>query len=252
MGGHPMIKTVGAVAGDEESYTLFNKFFDPVISDRHNGYPADAHHPTDLDVRKLSTTQIDPTGKYVLTSRCRTGRSVRGTRLPPCTTFEERGELKGDYYPLHGSQSYAAKPNGMSEEKEEALRKNGNLFQEPDSTLLLSSGCGRHWPDARGIFHNEAENFFVWVNEEDQMRIVSMQKGASVVEIFNRFSAATEGIQKVLKKEGYDFMHNDHLGWVLTCPSNLGTGLRAGAMVKVPLVSGRADFKETLAKMGLQ
>ena len=58
------------------------------------------------------------------------------------------------------------------------------------------------------------------------MRIVSMQKGASVVEIFNRFSAATKGIQEVLKKEGYDFMHNDHLGWVLTCPSNLGTGLR--------------------------
>merc|ERR1712235_30589 len=122
----------------------------------------------------------------------------------------------------------------------------------PDSTLLLSSGCGRHWPDARGIFHNEAENFFVWVNEEDQMRIVSMQKGASVVEIFKRFAAATEGIQKVLKAEGYDFMHNDHLGWVLTCPSNLGTGLRAGAMVKVPLFSARKDFRQVLKKMGLQ
>merc|ERR1711937_212081 len=175
-------------------------------------------------------------------TRCRTGRSVRGTRLPPCCSFEERrelervivkglmgleGDLKGDYFPLHGNRSYAAKPTGMSLEKEEELRSNGNLFQEPDSTLLLSSGCGRHWPDARGIFHNEAQNFFVWVNEEDQMRIVSMQKGASVVEIFNRFSAATEGIQKVLKKEGYDFMHNDHLGWVLTCPSNLGMGLQA-------------------------
>merc|ERR1712149_169441 len=240
--GHPMIKTVGAVAGDEESYELFKEFFDPVISARHNGYAADAKHPTDMHPANLSTTPIDPTGKYVLTTRCRTGRSVRGTRLPPCTTFEERrelervivkglegltGDLKGDYFPLHGSQSYAAKPGGMTEEKEESLRKNGNLFQEPDSTLLLSSGCGRHWPDARGIFHNEAENFFVWVNEEDQMRIVSMQKGASVVEIFKRFAAATEGIQKVLKAEGYDFMHNDHLGWVLTCPSNLGMGLQA-------------------------
>merc|ERR1712193_7695 len=264
--GH-CIKTVGAVAGDEESYELFREFFDPVISARHGGYAADAKHPTDMNPANLSKTPIDPTGKYVLTTRCRTGRSVRGTRLPPCCSFEERrelervivkglmgleGDLKGDYFPLHGNRSYAAKPTGMSLEKEEELRSNGNLFQEPDSTLLLSSGCGRHWPDARGIFHNEAQNFFVWVNEEDQMRIVSMQKGASVVEIFNRFSAATEGIQKVLKKEGYDFMHNDHLGWVLTCPSNLGTGLRAGAMVKVPHVSGRADFKQTLAKMGLQ
>ena len=163
--GHPMIKTVGMVAGDEESYELFAELFDPVISNRHNGYAADAKHPTDMNPDNLSTTPIDPTGKYVLTTRCRTGRSVRGTRLPPCTSFEERreierivvkgllsleGELKGDYFPLHGSRSYAPKPTGMSVEKEEALRRNGNLFQEPDSTLLLSSGCGRHWPDARG------------------------------------------------------------------------------------------------------
>merc|ERR1712003_398825 len=265
--GHPMIKTVGAVAGDEESYELFADLMDPVISARHNGYAADAKHPTDMNPDNLSKTPIDPTGKYVLTTRCRTGRSVRGTRLPPCTTFEERrelervivkglmgltGELKGDYYPLHGSQSYAAKPNGMSEEKEEALRENGNLFQEPDSTLLLSSGCGRHWPDARGIFHNDAENFFVWVNEEDQMRIVSMEKGDNITAIFTRFSNATEAIQKSLKGDGYDFMHNDHLGFILTCPSNLGTGLRAGAMVKVPLFSARSDFKDVLGKMKLQ
>ena len=30
--GHPMIKTVGLVAGDEESYELFAELFDPVIS----------------------------------------------------------------------------------------------------------------------------------------------------------------------------------------------------------------------------
>jgi creatine kinase len=265
--GHPMIKTVGAVAGDEESYTLFRDFFDPVISDRHNGYAADAKHPTDLDVRKLSTTQIDPTGKYVLTSRCRTGRSVRGTRLPPCTTFDERrevervvvkgllnmtGDLAGAYFPLAGSRSYAAMPGGMSHEKEESLRSRGNLFQEPDSTLLLSSGCGRHWPDARGIFHNNAENLFVWVNEEDQMRIVSMEKGDNVKRIIERFAAATSTIQKCLKQEGYDFMHSDHLGWILTCPSNLGTGLRAGAMIKVPHFSGRKDFRAVLDRMGLQ
>merc|ERR1719265_1590907 len=119
--------------------------------------------------------------------------------------------MKGDYFPLHGSHSYAAKPNGMSEAKEEELRSKGNLFQEPDSTLLLSSGCGRHWPDGRGIFHNDAGNFLVWVNEEDHMRIISMQKGPAIVEIFTRFSKACAQIEEVIKKEGYSFMHNDHL-----------------------------------------
>ena len=62
--GHPMIKTVGMVAGDEESYETFKELFDPVIDIRHGGYAADAKHPTDLDVSKLSSTPIDPSGKY--------------------------------------------------------------------------------------------------------------------------------------------------------------------------------------------
>lgn len=47
-------------------------------------------------------------------------------------------------------------------------------------------------------------------------------------------------------------MHNNHHGFVLTCPSNLGTGLRAGAMANIPKVSGRSDFKAMLGKMKLQ
>merc|ERR1712141_770942 len=72
---------------------------------------------TDLDVSKISDTKMDPTGKYILTTRCRTGRSVRGFRLPPCCSFEERrdiervivkglmkleGDLAGEYFPLAG------------------------------------------------------------------------------------------------------------------------------------------------------
>merc|ERR1712147_173986 len=86
----------------------------------------------------------------------------------------------------------------------------------------------------------------------DQMRIVSMEKGDEIKRIISRFSLGTSQIQKVLKEQGHDFMHNDHLGYILTCPSNLGTGLRAGCMVKVPLLSARADFKDTLKKMRLQ
>lgn len=279
--GHPMIKLCGAVAGDEDSWTEFKDMFDGVIARRHSGYPPNGKHPSDLDWNKLSTTRIDPTCddqgncKYVLTSRIRTGRSVRGIKLPPSIGFDERRELerlvtkglsnmgkypspygdldlRGEYYPLHGSKSYKAKPGGMSAEKAEHLRDKGNLFQEPDSTLLLCSGMGRHWPDGRGIFHNNEENFFVWINEEDHMRIISMQKGDNIKQIFARFATACNEVENVLKAEGYEFMHNDHLGYILTCPSNLGTGLRAGAMIKLPLLSKRKDFKDVARSMGLQ
>ncbi len=84
------------------------------------------------------------------------------------------------------------------------------------------------------------------------MRIVSMEKGDDIKSIITRFAKGTEQIQKVLQAEGADFMHSEHLGWILTCPSNLGTGLRAGCMVKVPLFSARPDFKAVCGKMGLQ
>ena len=261
---HPFIKkTCGLFAGDEESYTTFKDIFDAVTSARHGGYPADGVHVTDMDVSKLSDTRIDPTGKYVLTTRCRTGRSIRGFRLPSACRFEERrqlesimitglealeGEFKGNYFGLYGSQST---DKAMSKTKQVELRSRGNLFQEPDSPLLLSSGCGRHWPDARGVFHNVAQNFFVWINEEDHMRIISMEKGDNIRAIFTRFAEATTTIQNNLQKAGYDFMHNDHLGFILSCPSNLGTGLRAGAMVKIPLFSAREDFKDICGKMRL-
>ncbi len=55
-----------------------------------------------------------------------------------------------------------------------------------------------------------------------------------------------------MKKKGVEFMHNDHLGYVLTCPSNLGTGLRAGVHVKIPKMSEHKRFEEVLEKMRLQ
>merc|ERR1719207_156232 len=265
--GHPMIKIVGMTAGDEDSYEVFKDLFDPVIDIRHGGYAPDAKHPTDLDVSKLSTTVIDPTGKFVISTRVRTGRSIRGLRLPPCITKNERreverimakallglqGELKGDYYPLAHSNSYLPKLGGMSPDEEDKMREDHFLFQEPDSTLLLASGMGRQWPDARGIFANDACNFLVWTNEEDHTRIISMQMGADIKEVFERFVKAVNTCEQVVQQEGYDFMHNDHLGYIHVCPSNLGTGLRASVMVKVPLLSARPDFKDICKGLRLQ
>jgi creatine kinase len=106
--------------------------------------------------------------------------------------------------------------------------------------------------DARGIFHNDEKKLFVWLNEEDHMRIVSMQKGDNIVEVVERFIFACNQVQTVLKSKGYDFMWNQHLGYILTCPSNLGTGLRAGAMMQIPYLSSKPYFKDLVRAMELQ
>ena len=51
--GHPFISTVGVVAGDEESYSVFADIFDPIIEERHNGYKKTDVHKTDLDASKI-------------------------------------------------------------------------------------------------------------------------------------------------------------------------------------------------------
>ena len=71
---------------------MFAELFDPVIDERHDGYPNTAVHPTDLDASKLQHGHLDE--KYVLSSRVRTGRSIRGLSLPPACTRAERREVE--------------------------------------------------------------------------------------------------------------------------------------------------------------
>lgn len=59
-------------------------------------------------------------------------------------------------------------------------------------------------------------------------------------------------IEGLFKEKGHEFMWNEHLGYVLTCPSNLGTGLRAGVHVKLPNLSKHEKFGEALKKLRLQ
>ncbi|EDO46231.1 predicted protein [Nematostella vectensis] len=254
--GHPFIMTVGCVAGDEESYDVFAELLDPVIELRHGGYKKTDKHKTDLNPDNLKGGALDP--KYVLSSRVRTGRSIRGFCLPPhCSRAERRsvekisvdalakldGEFKGKYYPL----------NKMTDEEQEQLINDHFLFDKPVSPLLTCAGMARDWPDARGIWHNENKNFLVWVNEEDHTRVISMEKGGDMRAVFTRFCNGLNKVESLIKEAGYEFMWNEHLGYVLTCPSNLGTGLRAGVHLKIPLLSqDEKRLDAILAKLKLQ
>merc|ERR1712086_521843 len=153
------------------------------------------------------------------------------------------GEMKGDYYPLAGSNTYAPKPNGIDKATEERLIKDHFLFQEPDEPMLLSWRMERDWPHARGIYHNENKTALVWVNEEDHLRIISMQKGPNIREVFDRFALLVKAVEDACIKTGKALEISEKYGNILSCPSNCGTGLRASMMIKIPLTSKKPDFK---------
>jgi creatine kinase/arginine kinase len=135
----------------------------------------------------------------------------------------------------------------MDETVRQQLIDDHFLFLQGDR-FLEACGLNRDWPDGRGIFHNDDKTFLVWVNEEDQLRIISMQKGADIGTVFDRLSRAAAEIEKVAK-----FAHNDHLGYITSCPTNLGTALRASVHIKLPKLSAdMTKFKEIADKFNVQ
>jgi creatine kinase len=86
--------TVGCVAGDEESYEVFADLLDPIIEVRHQGFKKTDKHKTDLNPANLKGGD-DLDSNYVLSSRVRTGRCIRGFCLPPhCSRAERRSVEK--------------------------------------------------------------------------------------------------------------------------------------------------------------
>merc|ERR1719431_2186600 len=134
------------------------------------------------------------------------------------------GDLAGTYFPL----------TGMDEKVRQKLVDDHFLFVSGDRNLQVA-GMERDWPEGRGIFHNAAKTFLTWVNEEDQLRIISMQKGGDVKAVFERLSRALQVVQQSVQKEsGRDFMLDPKYGYIHSCPTNLGTGMRASVHVDLP------------------
>jgi len=113
------------------------------------------------------------------------------------------------------------------------------LFKEGDR-FLDAAGLNKSWPESRAIYHNFDKTFLIWVNEEDQLRIISMQQGADILAVFTRLSQAVAIIEKFAQ-----FSHDSHLGYITSCPTNLGTALRASVHIKLPfLAQNKAEFQK--------
>merc|ERR1712157_536346 len=77
--------------------------------------------------------------------------------------------------------------------------------------------------------------------------------GCDIVNVFTRFVELSEQVEKSMEaSSGTKFAHSEHLGYILTCPSNIGTGMRASMMITLPLVGARPDFVDICSKYGLQ
>ena len=237
---------VGVYAGSHDSYYAFAPLMDKIIEQYHGHKPSDKHISS-MDYNELKCPPFPPDeDKMINSTRIRVARNLAAFPLGTAVTRAERfeieklvtsalaefdGELKGKYYSL-------AK---MTDSEKKQLIADHFLFKGGDK-YLESCGLERDWPEARGIFHNDAKTFLVWVNEEDQLRIISMQQGSNIHQVFKRLSVAANKIEEKAK-----FANDDHLGYISTCPTNLGTGLRASVHINLPKLMKNASLHQSIA-----
>jgi protein arginine kinase len=81
----------------------------------------------------------------------------------------------------------------------------------------------------RGIVLGPDEGLSLMINEEDHLRLQTMASGFQLAEAWTRADAADDELN-----QGLDFAFSDEIGFLTSCPTNAGTGLRASVLIHLP------------------
>merc|ERR1712024_210565 len=184
----------GIYAGDWDSYKDFSEIFDAIIQEYH-GIKPDAKHTSDMDAEKIKGN-IEP-GVPVHSTRIRVGRNVDGFGLSPGITKQQRIDLEKAF--------------------SSALKN------------LTGDLAGSYYP-LTGMDEAVRQQLV-----DDHFRIISMEKGGDVKGVFARLARGIKAVGDAVKAEtGKDYACSEQYGYIHSCPTNLGTGMRASVHVDLP------------------
>ncbi|MGE1166972.1 ATP--guanido phosphotransferase, partial [Peribacillus simplex] len=76
---------------------------------------------------------------------------------------------------------------------------------------------------------SESEHISVMLNEEDHIRIQCLFSGLQLSEALQSANQIDNWIEKEV-----EYAFDESLGYITSCPTNVGTGLRASVMIHLP------------------
>jgi creatine kinase len=272
---------LGCYAMEPADFEALGWFFGPVCDDYHGGsssvhasswslegMPGVPKASSGLDLRTVGVTEP-------LSIRVRVGRNLDSFPLPGAMAKTDRIKFESTmlaaFAKLTANEAYGGQvfsltphtewkavtgdemnPNLISSDKYQELVDSHVMFKDMDADpYLKSAGISGDWPCGRGCYQSADGGFIIWFGEEDQLRIMCMGKGFLLTEIFDRLNAALQMVETI---EGIKFATSSKYGFVTSCPSNLGTGMRASVDLKVPnLTSDGSGFtvKAVAKQLGL-
>ena len=159
----------------------------------------------------------------VLTSRIRLARNLRRHPFPGWAKRDQRAAALDLMRPA--VEALPAMKGAFSHELGDLTSVQKQVLVERH--LISREHAARSEGSAAII--ERRQTFSLMLNEEDHLRMQAIRPGLQLTAAFNALSELDTELE-----ESLEFAFDPTLGYLTTCPTNLGTGLRASAMLHLP------------------
>jgi protein arginine kinase len=159
----------------------------------------------------------------VLTSRIRLARNLRHQPFPGWAKRDQRAAALDLMRPA--VEALPAMKGAFSHELGDLTSVQKQVLVERH--LISREHAARG--DGSAAVIERRQTFSLMLNEEDHLRMQAIRPGLQLTAAFNALSELDTALEDSL-----EFAFDPTLGYLTTCPTNLGTGLRASAMLHLP------------------
>lgn len=159
----------------------------------------------------------------VVTSRIRLARNLRNHPFPGWAKREQRAAALDLMRPA--VEALPAMKDAFSQEL-------GDLSSVQKQVLVERHLISREHAargDGSGAVIERRQMFSLMINEEDHLRMQAIRPGLQLSSAYEALSGLDSELENTL-----EFAFDATLGYLTTCPTNLGTGMRASAMLHLP------------------
>jgi len=164
-----------------------------------------------------------PYHQIVISSRVRFARNLKNHSFPGWAKKAERLQILEEIKPV--VEALPEMQDSFSEYLQDlsALEKQVLVERHLISREHAAKGAGS------AVVMNRKQTLSIMVNEEDHLRMQALRPGLQLKQTFKMLDKVDSALEGKL-----DFAFDPNLGFLTACPTNVGTGMRASAMVHLP------------------
>ncbi|MDF2548846.1 MAG: protein arginine kinase [Anaerosolibacter sp.] len=172
--------------------------------------------------------QLGPESDIIISSRIRLARNVEEFPFPVALTKSKSKDLikKVRDTILEGNTTLKNDFEVFELEEMPQLERQTLVEKYLISAALMDQS------EKSAVLLNKDESVSIMVNEEDHIRIQCLLPGFQLTEAWDTADKIDDVLEESLK---YTF--DEELGYLTSCPTNVGTGIRASVMVHLPALT---------------